>query len=217
MLLQLKPLFLGKSNPCLLRRKSISLLWSWAVSVPFPQPVRVTGEATALSGMVMLRATAFFRYEGSCDRCAAPLRREMEAPMEHMLVASLSNEENDEFLLVDNYQLSLEELTEADVILSLPSKNLVPGGLPGGYVPYAVTISTRAVRLPHCGNRVNRRIRGSRLSNSCLIDIYDSDKEVLTMAVPKRKHSKARRDKRRSNVWKMDAPALVKVPAVRRI
>lgn len=30
------------------------------------------------------------------------------------------------------------------------------------------------------------------------------------MAVPKRKHSKARRDKRRNNVWKMDAPTLVK-------
>ncbi len=29
------------------------------------------------------------------------------------------------------------------------------------------------------------------------------------MAVPKRKHSKARRDKRRSNVWKIDAPTLV--------
>ena len=30
------------------------------------------------------------------------------------------------------------------------------------------------------------------------------------MAVPKRKTSKARRDKIRSNVWKMSAPALVK-------
>ncbi len=30
------------------------------------------------------------------------------------------------------------------------------------------------------------------------------------MAVPKRKVSKARRDKRRSNVWKLDAPAMVK-------
>jgi large subunit ribosomal protein L32 len=30
------------------------------------------------------------------------------------------------------------------------------------------------------------------------------------MAVPKRRVSKARRDKRRSNVWKMSAPALVK-------
>ena len=30
------------------------------------------------------------------------------------------------------------------------------------------------------------------------------------MAVPKRKSSKARRDKRRNNVWKLNAPTLVK-------
>ncbi len=30
------------------------------------------------------------------------------------------------------------------------------------------------------------------------------------MAVPKRKVSRARRDKRRSNVWKLEAPALCK-------
>ena len=32
------------------------------------------------------------------------------------------------------------------------------------------------------------------------------------MAVPKCKVSKARRDKRRSNVWKLSAPTLVKCP-----
>ena len=32
------------------------------------------------------------------------------------------------------------------------------------------------------------------------------------MAVPKRRVSKARRDKRRSNVWKLDAPAMAKCP-----
>ncbi len=32
------------------------------------------------------------------------------------------------------------------------------------------------------------------------------------MAVPKRKTSKARRDKRRSAVWKLEAPALTKCP-----
>lgn len=32
------------------------------------------------------------------------------------------------------------------------------------------------------------------------------------MAVPKRKTSKARRDKRRSSTWKLDAPALVRCP-----
>ena len=29
------------------------------------------------------------------------------------------------------------------------------------------------------------------------------------MAVPKRKHSQARRDKRRSSVWKLEAPTLI--------
>ncbi len=32
------------------------------------------------------------------------------------------------------------------------------------------------------------------------------------MAVPKRKVSKARRDKRRSSVWKLEAPGLVACP-----
>ncbi|HBL84432.1 MAG: 50S ribosomal protein L32 [Clostridiales bacterium GWF2_38_85] len=32
------------------------------------------------------------------------------------------------------------------------------------------------------------------------------------MAVPKRKTSKARRDKRRSSVWKLDAPQMAKCP-----
>ncbi|HCH28118.1 MAG TPA: 50S ribosomal protein L32 [Ruminococcaceae bacterium] len=32
------------------------------------------------------------------------------------------------------------------------------------------------------------------------------------MAVPKRKTSKARRDKRRNNLWKLDTPALVRCP-----
>ena len=33
------------------------------------------------------------------------------------------------------------------------------------------------------------------------------------MAVPKRKTSKARRDKRRNNVWKISAPAWVRCPS----
>ena len=32
------------------------------------------------------------------------------------------------------------------------------------------------------------------------------------MAVPKRKQSQSRRDKRRSSTWKLDPPAMVKCP-----
>ena len=34
----------------------------------------------------------------------------------------------------------------------------------------------------------------------------------VTMAVPKRKVSKARRDKRRSSVWKLETPGIVTCP-----
>ena len=36
--------------------------------------------------------------------------------------------------------------------------------------------------------------------------------EVSPMAVPKRKVSKARRDKRRSSVWKLETPGIVTCP-----
>ena len=37
------------------------------------------------------------------------------------------------------------------------------------------------------------------------------------MAVPARRVSKARRDKRRSNVWKIDAPTLVRCPNCKKL
>ena len=46
-------------------------------------------------------------------------------------------------------------------------------------------------------------------SGRCLNEMIE---EVLGMAVPKRKTSKARRDKRRSSVWKIAAPTLVTCP-----
>lgn len=48
---------------------------------------------------------------------------------------------------MENYQLSLDELTEADVILSLPSK-VCAGGLPG--------------LCPHCGKDLNEGLCGCR-------------------------------------------------------
>ena len=47
------------------------------------------------------------------------------------------------------------------------------------------------------------------LKEACSIDFNE---EVLGMAVPKRKTGKARRDKRRSSVWKIAAPTLVTCP-----
>lgn len=46
--------------------------------------------------------------------------------------------------------------------------------------------------------------------NKVILNYYYFIRRCWTMAVPKRRVSKARRDKRRSNVWKLDAPTLVR-------
>lgn len=48
------------------------------------------------------------------------------------------------------------------------------------------------------------------LINKVILNYYYFIRRCWTMAVPKRRVSKARRDKRRSNVWKLDAPTLVR-------
>ena len=51
--------------------------------------------------------------------------------------------------------------------------------------------------------------KGFLYSNNCYLNDSHNE-EVLIVAVPKRKVSKARRDKRRSSVWKLTAPTLTK-------
>ena len=84
MVLQLKPLFMGEAESLPIDGE-IDLS---AVEIgglhPLQQPVGVRGEVRLISGVVTLRGTAYFRYDGPCDRCAAPIRREMAIGMDHI-------------------------------------------------------------------------------------------------------------------------------------
>lgn len=109
----------------------------------FPHPVVVEGEVRVSADVVSLRAEARYLFEGACDRCLRDIRCERLVPVEHILVTSLNNEDNGEFVLVDNYQLPLDSLVEADLILSLPSKVLCREDC-RGLSPTAARIRTRA-------------------------------------------------------------------------
>lgn len=148
MLLQLKPLFMGEKDTlpidCELDFSSLDIGGTY----PFASPVRVTGSVSLSAGVVMLRATASYDFIGECDRCTRPIREQRTVPMEHILVTSLNNEENDDFVLIDNYQLPLDDLAEADLILSLPSKNLCREDCRG--------------LCPWCGKDLNEGLCGCR-------------------------------------------------------
>ena len=82
---------------------------------PFTHPVRVVGEIVVRAGVVMLSARAVFTFDGRCDRCLAPFSREYDVPVEHILVATLENEDSDYVLL---------EVVQGDIFLELPYKSL---------------------------------------------------------------------------------------------
>lgn len=91
---------------------------------PFVSSVEVKGEIRNQTGIVSISAKASFTYESPCDRCAGIVKREMVIPVEHLLVSQLNDENNDEYLVVKDMKLDLDELVTEDIFLNLPSKFL---------------------------------------------------------------------------------------------
>ncbi len=91
---------------------------------PIQKPVRVNGSVGNKAGIVSLNGQASFLYEAPCDRCAEDVSREFTVELDHILVRELNNGDNDEFVVVPNLRLELDELVEEDVNLALPTKFL---------------------------------------------------------------------------------------------
>lgn len=91
---------------------------------PFVSPVRVKGRISNNTGVVSIKADARFDYSAPCDRCAAQAEKKTIVPVEHFFACSLNNEDNDDYILVEDMRLDLDELIYSDVFLSLPSKFL---------------------------------------------------------------------------------------------
>ncbi len=115
---------------------------------PFQTPVRVTGAVTARAGVVQLSVRAAFEFHGQCDRCLTPFVRAYDLPLEHTLVTTLENEENDDYILLEQEQLDLDALVQADMLLELPYKNLCREDCRG--------------LCPMCGKNLNEGLCGCR-------------------------------------------------------
>lgn len=91
---------------------------------PIKNPVRVSGAVENRAGVVTLNGVAEFSYVSLCDRCAELTERRFVVELSHTLVQKLDNGENDEFTVIPNMRLQLDELAEEDVNLALPTKFL---------------------------------------------------------------------------------------------
>ena len=124
MLLQCRSLFVGEATSLPIDTELDFSQVEYQGACPFAEPVRVTGAVTVRAGVVQLTARAAFVFHGRCDRCLGTFEKAYDVPLEHILVNTLEDEENDDYILLDQYQLDLADLTMADILLELPYKNL---------------------------------------------------------------------------------------------
>lgn len=90
---------------------------------PFITPVYVKGAVLNHAGVVTLKYFIRFSLKLHCDRCLEVFEREFEFSFEEILVTSL-NTDSDEYILIEDYKLLLDEIVLSDILLSLPSKLL---------------------------------------------------------------------------------------------
>ena len=92
---------------------------------PFHTPAKVTGKFQNVAQIVTLSAVVDADLYTVCDRCAADVVKHLSIPLEHTFVTALNNEENDEeYVVVPDMVLDLDELVSEDVFLNLPTKVL---------------------------------------------------------------------------------------------
>lgn len=103
---------------------SLSDVEIWGQNV-FGAPVRISGSLRNRAGIVSLRYSADIRLDYACDRCRRRTEKRVSYAFEHLLVRELSgSDENDEFLVVPDGMLNLDELVMTDVTLELPFRLL---------------------------------------------------------------------------------------------
>ena len=94
--------------------------------IAFPNPARVLGTVTDKAGYIALNARVTLLYETLCDRCLAPITPTLVFEFSRPVAAagSLQNEDTDEYLIVKDRTLDLDEALLEEIFLRMPNKHL---------------------------------------------------------------------------------------------
>lgn len=91
---------------------------------PFVSPVHIKGKIENRTGIVRLLTVSDFLYRTHCDRCYETVERKINTESSHILVSSLNQEDNDEFILVADMRFDVGQLIRDDILLDMPTKFL---------------------------------------------------------------------------------------------
>ena len=95
-------------------------------SKPVTEPVTAEGQVRNTAGVLVMTGSIQTTIHGICDRCAAEFDREIEFPLDVVLVTELANEENeDEWVFpLEGDSADLDDIVRTVFVLNLDSKLL---------------------------------------------------------------------------------------------
>ena len=95
-------------------------------SFPVTEPVTAQGQVRNTAGVLVMTGSVRTTIHGVCDRCATEFDREIEFPIDVVLVTELANEENeDEWVFpLEGDSADLDDIVRTVFVLNLDSKLL---------------------------------------------------------------------------------------------
>ena len=98
----------------------------YGTSYPVTEPVLASGVVRNTAGVLVMTGSIQTCIHGICDRCANPFDREINFPIDVVLVTELANEENeDEWVCpLEGDSADLEDIVRTVFVLNLDSKLL---------------------------------------------------------------------------------------------
>ena len=98
----------------------------YGVSYPVSEPVEAEGIVRNTAGVLVMAGSIRTTIHGTCDRCADHFDREIDLPIDVVLVTELADEENeDEWVFpLEGDSANLEEIVRTVFVLNLNSKML---------------------------------------------------------------------------------------------
>ena len=98
----------------------------YGVSYPVTEPVRAEGTVRNTAGVLVMTGEITTCIHGTCDRCASSFDREIELPIDVVLVTEMANEENeDEWVFpLEGDSADLDDIVRTVFVLNLDSKLL---------------------------------------------------------------------------------------------
>ena len=93
---------------------------------PVSEPVLASGTVRNTAGVLVMQGEITTCIHGVCDRCAADFTRDVEFPIDVVLVSELANEENeDEWVFpLEGDSADLEDIVRTVFVLNMDSKLL---------------------------------------------------------------------------------------------